>query len=299
MSGVASRVCGAIGIVVVAFSLGDPAVVSARETPTVVAQGVENPHWALDRTSLVFGYEPRTAAGEIGIYKLNIRSKQLTNLTPMSGRSFDPAWSPDAKRIVYTNAPASSLGNPSIWVMNADGGSKRRLASGGQQAAWSPDGHMIAYVSEVPGQEPELRIISPNGKPVRRMKLSGYAPRFPFWSPDSRRIAFRTNSGTYAIGRDGRGLRRLVAGPRASGTWSDDWKRVAYVDPADSQLHVADVSGGHLTTLTHGRSLVPSGWVAWSPAGNRIVFTMAKPNSSYSQLFVVNLDGTGLHLLVS
>jgi len=35
-----------------------------------------------------------------------------------------PAWSPDGKMIVYTRTTA---GDGGLWIMNAEGGGKRRL----------------------------------------------------------------------------------------------------------------------------------------------------------------------------
>jgi len=57
------------------------------------------------------------------------------------GRHSRPRWSPDGRRIAFVRAGM-------LWIMNADGGGKRRLTTrpaGGP--AWSPDSRWIAFAS--------------------------------------------------------------------------------------------------------------------------------------------------------
>ena len=70
--------------------------------------------------------------------------RALTRPTRTSG-DFDPAWSPDGRRIAYVHSTGSTVGpgqsGTEIWVMNADGSGKRRLTrnvsfDGGP--TWSP-----------------------------------------------------------------------------------------------------------------------------------------------------------------
>src|SRR5881396_3131554 len=72
--------------------------------------------------------------------------RQLTD-TP-NRNEFGPAWDPAGSRIAFwrTRAP---FGPGSIWVMDADGSSKRRLTSGidARDPAWSPSGRRIVFTS--------------------------------------------------------------------------------------------------------------------------------------------------------
>lgn len=56
----------------------------------------------------------------------------------------EPAWTPDDSGIAFT---LRSHGVPDIWITGTQEGSPRRLVAGGKQAAWSPDGTRLAFVS--------------------------------------------------------------------------------------------------------------------------------------------------------
>jgi dipeptidyl aminopeptidase/acylaminoacyl peptidase len=78
--------------------------------------------------------------GEVnnGIWSINPDGTHETMLYRMGGY---PAWSPDGKQIAYAN-----LSEWCIWVMDADGGNKRKLTDhNGFLPAWSADGSQIAY----------------------------------------------------------------------------------------------------------------------------------------------------------
>jgi Tol biopolymer transport system component len=55
-----------------------------------------------------------------------------------------PAWSPDGREIAFCRMPPGGSTRPdSLWVMNADGTSPRRLADASGMAAWLPDGKRL------------------------------------------------------------------------------------------------------------------------------------------------------------
>jgi Tol biopolymer transport system component len=61
------------------------------------------------------------------------------------GSDIDPAWSPDGKRIAFAS---NRDGAYEIYVMNADGGNRRRLTRTPRRKSsdspdWSPDGRRI------------------------------------------------------------------------------------------------------------------------------------------------------------
>ena len=76
----------------------------------------------------------------------------LTTATRTSG-DFEPAWSPDGRRLAYVHSTGRQLGpgtsGTEIWVMNADGSGKRRLTRNSLwdgSPTWSPDGRSILFV---------------------------------------------------------------------------------------------------------------------------------------------------------
>nr|MBA3384169.1 PD40 domain-containing protein [Actinomycetota bacterium] len=76
----------------------------------------------------------------------------LTTATRTSG-DFEPAWSPDGRRLAYVHSTGRRFGprtaGTEIWVMNADGTRKRRLTRNALwdgSPTWSPDGGSILFV---------------------------------------------------------------------------------------------------------------------------------------------------------
>lgn len=98
------------------------------------------PHFSPDGSKIIFtkyevgGYGNPNAQTDVFVYDL--ATSQETHLTH-SGIAFQPAWSPDGKRIAYLSSR-----NGSLWIMNADGTGQKKLVSG-DDPVWAPDGRMI------------------------------------------------------------------------------------------------------------------------------------------------------------
>ena len=86
--------------------------------------------------------------------------RRLTN----SGFSdWNPSWSPDGKRIVFTSGKDRRIadGNWEIYVMDADGKNQQRLTEQHQNdwyPSWSPDGERIAFASDMRGDNENFEI---------------------------------------------------------------------------------------------------------------------------------------------
>jgi Tol biopolymer transport system component len=91
--------------------------------------------------------------GMTGLYLLKVGSGTSVNLTwTFQGHSdFDPAWSPDGRRIAFTS---DRMGSNDIWMVNTDGTNLVRLTSSKfseAHPAFSPDGRQLAFVSDRTG----------------------------------------------------------------------------------------------------------------------------------------------------
>ena len=83
------------------------------------------------------------------------------------GGSTDYAWSPDGKELAFTAEPVKDLAwstNTDIWTVPADGGELKNLTASNPaadaQPSYSPDGTMLAYVSQArPGFESDLWVL--------------------------------------------------------------------------------------------------------------------------------------------
>ena len=103
----------------------------------------------------------------------------------------DPAWSPDCKKLVYTQ-------DGSLWTVDNDGSDRRKLVDRRgaylTSAAWSPDGTRIAYVR---GYQDGGRWVShiwsvrPDGSGRTQLTHGDTRrDRWPRWSPDGSQIVF-------------------------------------------------------------------------------------------------------------
>jgi Tol biopolymer transport system component len=221
------------------------------------------------------------------IWSVNADGTALTQLTSSPWPEFDPAWSPDGTRIAYRSEPHDY---PQLWVMNADGSGKQRLASGGFPA-WSLDGSEILYA--YPGPPSWISIMSADGAGRHRVANTD-GGEYPSWSPDGRRIAFNSNlTGShvmYIVDVDGSGLVDLSGvGEGWQVDWSPDGRSILFAssrdqnEPGYTDIYVMRPDGSGVTRLTHIRGYTPT----WSPDGSHIAF-------SAPGLFVMRADGSGI-----
>ncbi len=142
------------------------------------------------------------------IYEADIKTKLETQVTFFnSGHVDGPEYSPDGKYIYYNG---SQSGTMQIWRMKPDGSAQEQLTFGNENNWFphiSPDGKWMVYLafddSVAPDDHPSYKRVTLN-----LMSLSGGGPKVvaymyggqgtinvPSWSPDSKHIAFVSNSG--------------------------------------------------------------------------------------------------------
>jgi Tol biopolymer transport system component len=96
--------------------------------------------WSPDGTELVFSAPTDTSDGDL--FVINVDGTDRRRLTTTPATEFPAAWSRDGSRILFTRSQRSNTGD--VFVMNADGTNVRKLGRG-FAAAWSPDGSKILY----------------------------------------------------------------------------------------------------------------------------------------------------------
>lgn len=101
-----------------------------------------DPSWSPDGSKIVlwsYGY---------GIASVAASGGQPTSIYmnfPMVAYGTKPTWSPDGSNLAFTVRSGSSPA--AIWTVHTDGSGARSLIPGGYDAAWSPSGGRIAFVS--------------------------------------------------------------------------------------------------------------------------------------------------------
>lgn len=160
--------------------------------------------WSPDGKSLVF---TGSRNNEYDIYRVPAEGGPEVRLTEAKGLDDGPEYTPDGKYIYFNS---NRTGTMQIWRMKADG-SEQEAVTDGEFHDWfphiSPDGKSIVFVSFLKEE------VKPDDHPfykhvyLRIMPITGGKPKViaylyggqgtintPSWSPDSKRIAFISNT---------------------------------------------------------------------------------------------------------
>lgn len=171
------------------------------------------------------------------------------------------------------------------------------------QPVWSPDGKRIAYASNRDGDF-EIYVMNANGSAVSQLTDNDTQDDLPSWSPDGRRLTFVSdrdgNAEVYVMNADGSRqvnlTNHLASDSPSSHAWSPDGSRILFISDRNSggsgatALYVMTSDGSGVICLAD--TLSPVG-PTWSPDGGQVAFT-GFPAFPQTDLFVMNLDGTGL-----
>ena len=182
----------------------------------------------------------------------------------VANRIEDFSLSPKGERALFT-------ARGDVFTAPIEDGPTRNLTHSSsahdRYAAWSPDGHRIAFLSDRSGED-ELYAVDQAGGEPERLTTGGAAMRFsPRWSPDGRRIAFTEKTGKVLVySFDDRSLSEAGSTDRGligDFTWSPRGHYLAWSQSTAaglSQVWIWDPSDGQARTVT-----APM-WNAYNPA---------------------------------
>jgi dipeptidyl aminopeptidase/acylaminoacyl peptidase len=209
----------------------------------------------------------------------------------------DAHLSPDGKQAAYVLTTIDQKKNRrvgSVWVAATDGiSAPRRLTADGASAPrWSPDGTLLAFLSNRGGEGDSsprqiflLRLDGGEGQPLTHLKngVSAYQ-----WSPDGKRIV--------AVSR---------IGPTDTGTRKSDVRHYTHIsykfndtgwfDDKRTHLWIVDAATGNDRQLTAGDDWNDTD-PQWSPDSTRIAFVSDRTGKEYDNgvnkdVWVIPADG--------
>jgi Tol biopolymer transport system component len=247
-----------------------------------------SPAWSPDGQKIAFdrfvAFPP--VPPESDVYVMNADGSGTKNLTRSSKFDGGPAWSPDGQKIAFQRVvgviPCGTGGcgraESDIYVMNADGSEQRNLTRKPTlnlgSHAWSPGGQKILFQRRAKGKNWEIFAIDADGSGERNLSRNRFHDIDAAWSPDGRRIVFRTTRHgkweLYVMNADGSGQRRLTrtAANESRPSWSPDGQKIAFTREAGAnfELYVMNADGSAQRRLTPSSPVVRWMAYAWSPA---------------------------------
>jgi tetratricopeptide (TPR) repeat protein len=87
--------------------------------------------------------KPPNRAPYAFMYEVDAHCRNLhTQAKRLVAKGYDPAWSPDGRRLAYSHGVLSASG---VAVLDVESGRTELLTTSGRYPAWSPDGRYIAF----------------------------------------------------------------------------------------------------------------------------------------------------------
>lgn len=143
------------------------------------------PRFSPDGQKVVMSVERK---GNSDVAVMDLRSRQLRQLTTNPAIDTSPSYSPDGSRITFASDRG---GSQQIYVMNSDGTSQKRITFGNGNygtPVWSPRGDLIAFTRQHKGKF-YIGVIRPDGQ-GERLLTESYLDEGPTWSPNGRVVMF-------------------------------------------------------------------------------------------------------------
>jgi Tol biopolymer transport system component len=238
-----------------------------RVSKGATCAGDTGPDWSSHSQHIVF---ERAYCDPTEVWSVSRYGRQLRRLSDSSDHRTvvggAPQWSPDGNSIAFYRDD-QDLGYD-VWVMDRDGGAKRRLTSYGDEVdpRWSPDSTSLVYTQVTSGTRsaPDItRVctvdVSSGPSSATCVTNSGAIDNDPHYSPSGNRIVFVTNRST------------------------------------NKNICVMEADGSEQHAIAHTPAY--EGQPEWSPDGRWIVFLSKR--SGHMDVYVVHPDGTGLRRLTN
>ena len=182
-----------------------------------------------------------------------------------------PQISPDGKWVLFVINQMDSTSNSNqnqIWLAPTEGGAQEQLTFSGtsnRSPVWSPDGKVIAYVSNATGSS-QIWLMNMQTKEIQQVTDLPAGAWSPVWSPDGKKIAFLSE--TKFEGRNPGGLYDIKIYTHLRYRWWYDDNR--YDEGWRSHIFMVDLATKVIQQVTDGDWFDDE--ICFSPDGKYIAF---------------------------
>ena len=234
----------------------------------------------------------------------DINHEKKQRLTFNDTADYDPALSPDGKKVAYVSFIRWQNPNDEIFVADINTKSNERLTANtatDSSPTFSPDGSKIAFESNRAGINSEIYIMDADGANQEQLTQSETNNHGPAFSPDGARIAFAAYAVGGALGvssqiciidSDGGNFTKLTDDPaiNAHPAFSPDGTQIifdSYRD-GDTDIIIMDADGENQRQLTNN-DLINTDPI-FTPDGKQIVFVGQSDSAENLGVYVMNLE---------
>ena len=155
---------------------------------------INNPYFCPVTGELIFVRFRPEGQDKSGVWKTDLKEKNVTLLTKDERLIYQPAFSPDGQSIVFVKADEKNIYHH-LWLMKSDGSNLEQITHGAGFETlpnFSPDGRTIVFSSNESGAY-EFYLIDVASRKIHQLTQDGHLNTRPRFSKDGKKILFVSN----------------------------------------------------------------------------------------------------------
>ncbi len=177
----------------------------------IEGENLQTPSWAPGSKSILLsmGQFPK-----VNVWQVSLETFVKTQITQGDDPKYAAVFSPDGKKIAYTQM-SRNRDERGIFLLDPASGEKSRLTEKGEYVSWAPNGKKLAFHAP-DGEKFSISTVDADGKNLTQLSSGEFDDEMPRWSADGRFIYFqskRTPAGNWELYRmkpSGKKVRKIV-----------------------------------------------------------------------------------------